>query len=223
MAGSAALDEASVDMADETFAADGKPLASEEGNDEEEIIDQGGSKSASDPFELALAELEVLMMDESLNDSVDAFTKEHCKIFEHGDENKLEYTTLFTKYTTMIEENIEQKLGASLSAFDMASFCTTLQERVKADESLMDHPALEMLFAYTDFDAFKTLMLSTKDGASVEADGGALFVGGEQLGLAGAGSAGLPGFEDGYDVGVGGETLATDLSISGLSVGKAAA
>ena len=38
----------------------------------------------------------------------------------------------------------------------------------KSDEELLDHPALEMLFAYSDFEAFKSLMLSTREGAAAE-------------------------------------------------------
>ena len=86
---------------DETFAADGAPLQSEEQEDEEIFADDG---APSDPFDVALSELESLMMDEGLNAMVDAFTKENCGEFERGDENKLIYTELFTKYTAMVEE-----------------------------------------------------------------------------------------------------------------------
>ena len=143
----------------ETFAADGAPLLSEDACEEEEILADDGQSAKADPFQAVLGELEVLMMDEGLNAQVDAFTKEHCGQFEPGDENKLEYTTLFNQYTQMVEAYIEQQLGASVASFDMAGFCATLSERAKSDESLLDHPALEMLFAYSDFEAFKALML----------------------------------------------------------------
>ena len=179
----------------ETFAADGAPLLSEDGTcEEEEILADDGRKGTADAFAAALAELEVLMMDEGLTARVDAFTREHCGEFEPGDENKLAYTTLFTQYTQMVEAYIEQQIGASVASFDMAAFCATLAERAKSDESLLDHPALEMLFAYSDFEAFKALMLATREGANVEAEGGLLCVSGDKLGL--AGSSGLPGMED---------------------------
>ena len=200
----------------ETFAADGAPLMSDEAVEDEEILADDGASAKNDPFDAALAELEVLMMDEGLTAAVDAFTKEHCGVFEPGDENKLEYTTLFTQYTTMVEQYIETQIGASIASFDMASFCATLAERSKGDESLLDHPALEMLFAYTDFDAFKSMMLATREGAEVEAESGSLCVSGDKLGLAGVDGE-MPDAEDDDDLG--GEIapdMGLSLSISGV-------
>ena len=143
----------------------------------------------TDPFDAILIELEVLMMDEALNEQIDEFTRKHSSIFDAGDENKLEYTQLFTDYTAMVETFIENRLGASLASFDMASFCQTLQEKAKHDEGLLDHPALEMLSAYSDFGAFKELMLSARAGADAEAAGGLMCVSGDRLGLTGAGGS----------------------------------
>ena len=204
----------------ETFAVDGDALLSEDGEMVEEIISDSSGK-AQDPFDMALSELEVLMMDEGLNARVDAFTKQHCGEFEPGDENKLVYTELFTKYTQLVEEYIEQQLGASVASFDMAGFCATLAERAKGDEDLLDHPALEMLFAYSDFDAFKQLMLATKEGSAVEAESGAMCVSGEMLGLSGVGAMtgeALPKFDDEEEEGedLGAPDLGGLLSISGV-------
>lgn len=201
----------------ETFAADGAPLE-DEGLDEEETFASSGSSSATqDPFDAVLSELEVLMMDEQFNSKVDEWTAQHCEAFQAGDENKLEYTHLFGEYTALVEQYIERQLGASLATFDMASFCATLSEKAKADETLLDHPALEMLSAYSDFAAFKELMLSAKAGLSVEAAGGAMCVSGEMLGLTGAG-VGLPEYADGDDDDGTGE-VRDDLVIGGLSIG----
>ena len=106
---------------------------------------------------------------------VDAFTSEHWRNIRGGRREQArvhhpaEYSRRATRtssstplYTSMVEAYIEQQLGASVASFDMQSFCATLSERVASDESLLDHPALEMLFAYSDFEAFKALMLSTR-------------------------------------------------------------
>ena len=210
----------------ETFAADGAPLLEEE-DGEEMIMDDGGSASKADAFTVALGELEVLMMDEGLTSRVDAFTSEHCGIFEAGDENKLEYTTLFAEYTSMVEAYIEQQLGASVASFDMQSFCATLSERVASDESLLDHPALEMLFAYSDFEAFKALMLSTREGSAIEAAGGMLCVSGDKLDVIASPSGGsqmLPGMDDDDGDGEEMDGLGVQgLSVSGMSPMKAGA
>lgn len=159
----------------------------------EEVFAANEGKS-SDPYDMILTELEVLMMDEALNERVDAFTTEHCGVFESGEENKLVYTTLFTEYTAMIEAYIEERLGASVKAFDMAGFCATLAQRAKTEDALP--PALEMLHSMADFDAFKELMLSAKAGMAAEAAGGLLCVSGApmRVGL-GSDVAGLPGLD----------------------------
>lgn len=143
----------------------------------EEVI--ASASAPSDSFDEILGELEVLMMDESFNERVDAFTAKHCAQFDAGEENKLVYTTLFSEYTAMLESFIEERLGASVASFDMASFCARVAERCAGDDELP--LPLEMLSAYSDFDAFKALMLSAKDGAALEAASGPFAVAGEQL------------------------------------------
>lgn len=143
----------------------------------EEVI--ASSSAPADSFDEILGELEVLMMDESFNDRVDAFTALHCGEFDAGEENRLVYTTLFSEYTAMLEKFIEEQLGTSVASFDMASFCARVAERCSADEELP--LPLEMLSAYSDFEAFKALMLSAKDGAALEAASGPFGVMGEQL------------------------------------------
>ena len=45
--------------------------------------------SAGDDFEVAVAQLEEVMMDEGFNDLVGGFMKKHCGEFDEGEENKL--------------------------------------------------------------------------------------------------------------------------------------
>jgi len=188
----AVLDAA--EFGDVEFAADGPKLCSDEQADEELLASSEGS---SDPFDAVLGELEVLMMDEALNARIDDFTRRNCEVFSDSDENKLEYTALFTEYTSMVEKYIEERLGASVAEFDMVSFCTTLSERAKSDEALLDHPALEMLTAYSDFEAFKALMVSARAGQAIEAEGGLLCVSGGRLDLDCGGGAGVAMEEEG--------------------------
>lgn len=213
---------------EEVFASDGPPLGDDEdlldGGDEE-VFASDSNAAASDSFDDVLAELEVLMMDESLNDHLDEFQRANCGVFERDDENKLEYTTIFNQYTAMVEAFLEERLGASVASFDMGSFCAQLTERAQKDPELLDQPALESLFAYSDFDAFKEMMLSAKEGLSIEADSGLMLVAGEKLGLSGVGGGDADG---GADVGEGGDedvgTLAPELDnalmITGVSPSK---
>ncbi len=205
---------------EEVFASDGPALA---GPDEEEDLGGGSAddeetfasdKAPSDSFDAVLSELEVLMMEEELNEKIDAFYRDNCGVFEPGDENKLEYTTIFNEYTTMVETFIEERLGASVASFDMAAFCETLAQRAKSNPEFLEHPALEALLAYSDFDAFKEMMLSAKEGFSIEADSGMMLVAGEHLGLSGEGGFGGGMMMD--DDGEGEE--APGLSLTGLSL-----
>jgi len=197
----------SVDFAD---VVDGPALISGENEAPEEVF-ASDSGSAADPFMLILQELEVMLMDEEFNSRVDAFAEEHCDDFEPGEENKLVYTTRFNEYSAMVEAFIEERLGASIQSFDMAGFCDTLAKRAKESDGGLPGP-LEMLHSMTDFDAFKELMLSAKEGKAVEAAGGSLDVCGEKLDLAASGNA----LED-----ADGEVrpeLDGALSISGLTI-----
>ena len=204
-----------LDVGGEDFddVVDGAPLMSEEGG-EEETFAESSSDKPQDSFDAVLTELEVLMMDEELNARVDAFTREHCMKFDAGDENKLEYTSLFAEYTGMVEAYIEERVGASVASFDMASFCATLSERAQSDDGLLDQPAFEMLVSYSDFDAFKQLMLSARQGLAVEAQTGELCVSGDKLGLSSSGMAEGLDDEDGGDSGAMGD-LGDLLCVSG--------
>jgi len=140
----------------------------EEGDDDDLLIGDeviaASDASGSDEFSLILAELETMMMDEAFNSKVDEFTETHCDQFDEGEENKLEYTSLFSEYTKLVEAHIEEHLGAALKSFDMQAFCASLTERSDAKELPL---ALEMLSAYGDFEAFKAMMLSCKVGRSL--------------------------------------------------------
>jgi len=129
----------------------------------EEVL-AASESTGSDEFALIMAELENMMMDESFNSKVDAFTEQHCDEFEDSEENKLVYTSLFSEYTKLLEAHIEETLGAALKGFDMQKFCASLSERSDAKELPL---ALEMLSAYGDFEAFKAMMLSCKVGRSL--------------------------------------------------------
>ena len=97
----------------------------------EEVL-AASESTGSDEFALIMAELENMMMDESFNSKVDAFTEQHCDEFEDSEENKLVYTSLFSEYTKLLEAHIEETLGAALKGFDMQKFCASLSERSDA-------------------------------------------------------------------------------------------
>ena len=77
----------------------------------------------------------------------------------------------------------------------------------------------QLAISMTDFDAFKELMLSAKQGKAVEAMNGSLSVCGAKLGIDTVGpAANLPGLEDEEGGEVRSELDGMGLSISGLSI-----
>lgn len=114
---------------------------------------------------------------------IDKFAEKNCKIFEEGDENKLEYTTLFSEYQTMIEHYLERSLTEKIKNFEMSRFMRVIEkvEQQKKDqanskeqeesndddwedieEGDMSGDVFEMLLSFTDFMEFKELMVSYK-------------------------------------------------------------
>ena len=128
------------------------------------MIDDGSGAAAGeqDSFQVLVAMLEDVMMDEAFNQKVGAFMQKHCHEFSEGEENKLVYTTLFADYTAMLEGYITAHISTQLPDFDMPAFCAALRER--SDELPMTHLDLDTLGAYGDFEAFKVMMLACKAG-----------------------------------------------------------
>ena len=86
------------------------------------------------------------------------FCEEHCGIFDDKDENKIEYTEIFQRYTSLIESTLDQKLTEKVPNFSMKRFETMLLSR--QDE--MDTEIFDLLLSLSDFDEFKEVMLSYK-------------------------------------------------------------
>lgn len=120
-----------------------------------------------------------------------------AEIFEPDEENQIQYTTLFTAYTEMLESRI---LGAVSEAVpgtteeDIESLLTT-----KADELVGD--VFDALLTMGDFDEFKQLMLSYKDQLRYErglaagtGPGSSAVISSSSLAAAGAGSGQQPAY-----------------------------
>lgn len=95
----------------------------------------------------------------------ESFMHEHCHKFEDAEENKLEYTDIFTQYTKLIEGHIERELSSREKGFNMNAF----QELISKSEAV-DGEVFDLLLTFTDFLSFKDAMLeakkSTEDGSA---------------------------------------------------------
>ncbi|MCQ2820217.1 MAG: ARL2BP/CFAP36 family protein [archaeon] len=86
------------------------------------------------------------------------FLDKYYNEFEEKEENKLIYTDIFKKYTQMTESYIEQNLIKRVPQYKIDDFYKLLEKRKKQiDDQLMD-----TLISFTDFQAFKEMILDYK-------------------------------------------------------------
>lgn len=83
----------------------------------------------------------------------------NCVYFDRGDEHKLEYTSIFQQYTSLIEEHVERGLQEGIPNFDMESFLGLLEAR--QDEVCAD--VFDMLLSMSDFELFKEQMVDYRE------------------------------------------------------------
>ena len=111
-------------------------------------------------FDAIVGALEAFMMEDDFASTQAAFCRAECAIFEDTDENKLEYTPIFERYTDALETAIEAHLASAVPGFDMLEFAEMLEARRETEA--LDGDAFELLATLSDFDAFKELMIAHK-------------------------------------------------------------
>ena len=95
--------------------------------------------------------------DDAFTDKQQGFLEKHCAVFDEGDDNKLEYTQLHAEYTDLIETALAEALaGAGHSMEELQALLET------RDEGELVGDVFDMLMSFSDFGAFKEIMLDTK-------------------------------------------------------------
>mmetsp|Transcript_16858 Transcript_16858/g.31578 ORF Transcript_16858/g.31578 Transcript_16858/m.31578 type:complete len:222 (+) Transcript_16858:110-775(+) len=156
----------------------------------EEILIDGGDSNVSEEdqyFDEIVGALENILMLEEFNDLQNDFCEQHCEVFEDTEESKLVYTDLFSQYTELIEGYIIGRLTLEIDDFSMDKFGALLADR--QDEITGD--VFDMLMSFTDFEEFKSLMLSHKnqgEGFSGGIDGCLGIVSKENFAVGGTGA-----------------------------------
>lgn len=125
--------------------------------DEVLCIGYGGSEE-DNYFDDVVGALEEIIMDPQFNQLQSKFCLRYCEQFVDSEENRLEYTDIFNKYTNCIEGYLHDRLSSTIKDFDMDVFVRMCEER--RDEIVGD--VFDILFSCTDFEEFKSLMLSYK-------------------------------------------------------------
>jgi hypothetical protein len=108
---------------------------------------------------LAIADV---ITQEEFKKSCDEFYQKNQDKFEDTEENKLEYTNIYTEYVYILETMIEANLLASFTNEQIEEFYGTFKENLKNYEKL-NPEVVESLFAFIDFDTFKKNILSSKN------------------------------------------------------------
>ncbi|KAG6977059.1 hypothetical protein JG688_00000767 [Phytophthora aleatoria] len=144
-------------------------------DEEEEVFDNdvGEENSEESKFDEMIGVLQDLLIDPEFVDMQSEFCRINCEIFDNVSENKLIYMDIFQQYTDLIETFIERRLHEKLEYFSMEELCNQIQEH--EDEIPLD--VSDVLLSSSDFEEFKSLMLSFKQNETpcIEITGDALL------------------------------------------------
>ena len=83
-------------------------------------------------------------------------------MFEDTEENKLEYTNIYTEYVYILEQMIEANLLEKFSNEQIEAFYGTFKDNLGKYEKL-NPEAVDTLFSFVDFDSFKKNILLSKN------------------------------------------------------------
>ncbi|KAL7302141.1 ADP-ribosylation factor-like protein 2-binding protein [Trichogramma pretiosum] len=120
-------------------------------------IDDFQEKDTREPnlFDKTIGYIEDLLMDEQFQSLQQNFLDKYWREFEPVEENKLIYTDVFNEYNKIIESYITVRLEKSIPNFSMEGFISELNKR----RSELDGEVFDVLLTFTDFLAFKELIL----------------------------------------------------------------
>ncbi|TNN08574.1 ADP-ribosylation factor-like protein 2-binding protein, partial [Schistosoma japonicum] len=109
-------------------------------------------------FNIIIGYLEEIIISEDFQSIQDKFMNEYYNEFDEIEENKFSYTTIHEKYIDTIERMLEEQLCKRIPNFSMDSFLHSLV----SNHECLDGEVFEMLHTFTDFLAFKEMMIDYK-------------------------------------------------------------
>ncbi|XP_055588300.1 ADP-ribosylation factor-like protein 2-binding protein [Uranotaenia lowii] len=110
-------------------------------------------------FDTVIGHIEDIVIGEEFQSMVNQFLSCYYNFFDREDENKIIYTEIYQKYTSLIETFIVESLNERmLDSFDMDRFAQELETK----KSQLDGEIFELLHTLTDFLAFKDMVLDYK-------------------------------------------------------------
>nr|CCA20017.1 conserved hypothetical protein [Albugo laibachii Nc14] len=135
----------------------------------------GSENDEINKFDLIIGCLQDLLIDSQFVGLQQDFCLNHCEIFENKCENKLVYSQIFQQYTDLIERFIQCRLSEQIEGFSMNELTMQLERH----EDEIPDDIVDVLLSFSDFEEFKSLMLSYKQNETpcFEIQGGALITG----------------------------------------------
>ncbi|CAH8601800.1 unnamed protein product [Schistosoma bovis] len=128
------------------------------GNDDMSEEPFVGSQEPLSDFDIVVGYLEEIMMSDHFQSIQDTFMNENYNEFDENEENKFCYTEIHEKYIDTVERVLEEQLCQRIPHFSMRSFIDGLV----SNYSSLDGEVFEMLYTFTDFLAFKEMMIDYK-------------------------------------------------------------
>ncbi|XP_055522355.1 ADP-ribosylation factor-like protein 2-binding protein [Wyeomyia smithii] len=117
-----------------------------------------GRQNSTEYFDTVIGHIEDIVIGEEFQNMANQFMDCYYHLFEAGEENKIVYTEVYQKYTSLVETFIVKNLNRRMSYFDMDLFALELETK----KNQLDGEIFELLYTLTDFLAFKEMMLDYK-------------------------------------------------------------
>jgi ADP-ribosylation factor 2-binding protein len=104
---------------------------------------------------------DLITQDDFAKSQMEYFEKNKDK-FEDTEENKLEYTNIYTEYVYILEQIIEANLKEKYSDEQIELFYTTFKDNLSQYEKI-NPEVVDTLFGFIDFEKFKKSILLHKN------------------------------------------------------------
>ncbi|CAH8539652.1 unnamed protein product [Schistosoma turkestanicum] len=108
--------------------------------------------------DIVVGHLEEIMMSDHFLTIQDKFMNENYNEFDENEENKFSYTEIHEKYINTVERLLEEQLCERIPHFSMRSFIDSLV----SNNDCLDGEVFDMLYTFSDFLAFKEMMVDYK-------------------------------------------------------------
>ncbi|XP_057329727.1 ADP-ribosylation factor-like protein 2-binding protein [Microplitis mediator] len=116
------------------------------------------SNNLNQSFNEIIGHIEDILIEPKFQETQQHFLEKYWKEFDSEEENKLIYMNIFEEYHKTIENYIETNLKKIIPEFSMESLLKYLSDY----SSELEGEVFEILYALTDFLAFKEMVLDYK-------------------------------------------------------------